>query len=231
MEYISDLLRFLWAVVTNWAGLATGGIIVAVLWLWSTVRQMPISRKFGIALALVFLSLAVFNVWREQYRMVREFQADVPDLRGHIDALLSGDTLNEGKPVPFVLAIVSIRNLKAPSIAQGYECQVKTADGRSLHGRTDALPTGMTFMDHPEWSGRFDNIAPLYDKTAETPIERGALRRGALMFTFPGATRLPHEHTTFSISFEDSLGKRVVCDFTAPSGGGDSPQYYPGMHK
>jgi hypothetical protein len=64
---MEDFLRFLWAVANNWAGYTTGGLVVALLWLWSTLKQVPISRKTSIAVAVMFLIFAFFNAWRGQY--------------------------------------------------------------------------------------------------------------------------------------------------------------------
>ena len=66
MMFVRELGEFLWAVINNWAGYATGGLIVALVWLWSTVKQGPVSRKFGIGLAILFLFFAVFNAWRDK---------------------------------------------------------------------------------------------------------------------------------------------------------------------
>lgn len=67
MEWLKQVAEFLWAVINNWAGYTTGGLIVALLWLWSTLRQVPISRKVGIAVAILFLFFAAFNAWRKLY--------------------------------------------------------------------------------------------------------------------------------------------------------------------
>ena len=66
--WLSDLFQFLRAVLNSWAGYTTGGIVVALAWLWSTISQIPLSRKAGIVLALFFLFMAFFNAWRKQYR-------------------------------------------------------------------------------------------------------------------------------------------------------------------
>jgi hypothetical protein len=67
MDYLRDMVLFLWSVLNNWAGYATGGVIVALVWLWSTLRQKPPSRNVGIGLAIFFLFFAFFNAWRDQY--------------------------------------------------------------------------------------------------------------------------------------------------------------------
>src|SRR5436309_8565325 len=65
--WFSDLFRFLWAVINSWAGYATGGVVVALAGLWSTIFQVSLSRRVAIALALFFLFMAFFNAWRKQY--------------------------------------------------------------------------------------------------------------------------------------------------------------------
>src|SRR6266496_4592186 len=90
MEWISELGAFLWAVINNWAGYTTGGVVVALLWLWSTLKQIPISRKFGIGIALIFLFFAIFNAWRERNHAALDAERKleeltIPKLDGHID--------------------------------------------------------------------------------------------------------------------------------------------------
>ncbi len=67
-RWLSDLFEFIWAVLHEWAVYATGGVIVAVLWLVSTLVEIHVSKKANVGIALVFLFLAFFNAWRKQYR-------------------------------------------------------------------------------------------------------------------------------------------------------------------
>lgn len=67
-SWVLDFLEFIRAVISQWAVYATGGIIVAFLWLWSTLLDTPPSKKVNIGIALFFLFLAVFHAWRKQYR-------------------------------------------------------------------------------------------------------------------------------------------------------------------
>lgn len=142
--YIADFLRFLWAVINTWAGYTTGGIVMALLWFWSTLKSATIPRGVGITLALVFLLVAFFSAWREQYRRAEIAAEDVPDLRGWIDGVITGQMLpdNSGS-VPGVLLVVSIKNLKMPSIVQGYACVARTPDGTSFQGQPQTVPPDM----------------------------------------------------------------------------------------
>jgi hypothetical protein len=72
MSYLSEIWTFVWAVFFNWAGLSTGGVVVASFGLWQLLRkhELPreVSRRIGIGLALLFLFFALFNAWRDQYK-------------------------------------------------------------------------------------------------------------------------------------------------------------------
>lgn len=76
-DWLRDLLEFFWAVLNSWAGYATGGITVALVWLWSTVFSIPISRHAGIGLAIFFLVMAFFNAWRKQFRLRLQLQKNI----------------------------------------------------------------------------------------------------------------------------------------------------------
>ncbi len=77
MDWFSDIGRFLWAVVNNWAGYSTGGIIVAVVALWHLMKDRPVRRKVGIGLAIVFLFLSFFKAWQDQYHRANDLQASL----------------------------------------------------------------------------------------------------------------------------------------------------------
>jgi hypothetical protein len=69
MDWIRDLGIFIWSVANNWAGYATGGIIVALIWLRSVLQpKWKPSRTFSLGLVFLFLLLASFEAWRNQYR-------------------------------------------------------------------------------------------------------------------------------------------------------------------
>src|SRR5438128_12641043 len=74
MDWITDIGRFLWAVINNWAGYSTGGIIVAVVALWHLIKNRPVPRKLGIGLAIFFFFLSFFKAWQDQYHIGNELQ-------------------------------------------------------------------------------------------------------------------------------------------------------------
>jgi hypothetical protein len=90
MAFWSDLLAFLSAVLNNWAGYVTGGIIVALAWFWSTWFNQPVSRRVGLAIAFVFLLLAIFNAWREERSAKVALEARLAADRAHWELDFSG---------------------------------------------------------------------------------------------------------------------------------------------
>src|SRR5438445_363346 len=58
---------FFWAVLDNWAGFFTGGIIIAVVAFWLTWKGKAMTRKFLIGLSICFFVMATYKAWEEQY--------------------------------------------------------------------------------------------------------------------------------------------------------------------
>ena len=69
---ISDIFQFIWAVINNWAGYATGGLLVALVWVWSVWKDKPTPRAVLLALAGLFLFFAFFKAWDDQRLLVEE---------------------------------------------------------------------------------------------------------------------------------------------------------------
>ena len=76
-SFFADLWKFLFAIIHNWAAYWTGGIIVALVTLWHTLRGKPIPRKLGIGLAAFFLLLSFFKAWRDQYQRANSLQSQL----------------------------------------------------------------------------------------------------------------------------------------------------------
>lgn len=128
--YLRELGIFLWDVINNWAGYATGGIVVAFIGLWSTLSRKTASRRFGIVVALFFLFFAFFNAWRAEYGKTYPTLRLAIDLEGFADTLEDqpGHSLLPGTGTA-VMLFVDIRNLGAPSIADHWTLYL-TVPGR-----------------------------------------------------------------------------------------------------
>jgi hypothetical protein len=64
---LRDFGRFLQALWTEWSILLTGGSIVAVLVLWTTITAKPIPQSANWTVGGVTLVLASFRAWRKEW--------------------------------------------------------------------------------------------------------------------------------------------------------------------
>jgi hypothetical protein len=82
-----DLFEFVWAVVNNWAGYFTGGMIVATITLYFMWRDKPMGRTIGLTLSALFLFMAFFKAWKEQRSLGAATATQNQQLREQIDEL------------------------------------------------------------------------------------------------------------------------------------------------
>jgi hypothetical protein len=200
---VSDVLTFIWAVFNNWAGYATGGIIVASVSLWQLLRKKPLARdltkKIGIGLSLLFLCMALFKSWNEQHHGALDANEKlraltVPQLVLKVDQfgpmnLSSADPQLNGRTG--VIAVANITNEGAPSIAEQFLLIIVLPNGRT-YGPLEPFETldkrdvGVftTSDETPEviFSQAQDSLS---EKAYAKPIENGTRVRGILQFTVP----------------------------------------------
>ena len=206
-DFFPDLGRFLWAVITNWAAYATGGVIVALLWLWSTLRESPVSKKVGIGVALVFLFFAFFNAWRQQYVKTKV------GLTMEINFVGPADNIAGYTQTPLIIW-ATISNRGVPTIADTWDLRITTADGRT--NQKDKVHIVM--MDKPfifEGKIKISPSQALYEKTKE-PIPAGAKPRGLMVFfvdEFDKAT-LSAKGTKYLLTCRDISGNEVAAKAT-----------------
>jgi hypothetical protein len=180
VDILKQMGDFVWAVITNWAGYATGGVIVALVSLWSLLRKIPPSKKFGVVLALVFLFVALFNAWRDQY--VRSH----PALVLKIDQ--NGVGVNpDGEVVIFIQA--SIFNRGAPTILRDWSLFVTPPGKAEIRAENHLITKESPIVFH-EASGTvtFDPEDTLYYKTT-SPVVSGGQTSGVLVFGIKGETK------------------------------------------
>jgi hypothetical protein len=58
---------WLWAVISQWAALATGGIIMGIIALYETLKEKPINKKLMLGVFVFFLLVAMYKAWYDQY--------------------------------------------------------------------------------------------------------------------------------------------------------------------
>ena len=208
--------HLLWAVINNWAGYTTGGLIVALLWFWSALKQQPLSRRLSIALAVGFLAFAVFSAWREQYRARLRSDAELqrmtrPVLSGEIGPVTFGPAgdLNQNA---IILIPAKIANLGAPSAIDNISAGVKLKSGRTVE---------VTPLDPPregiralgiDGSDQFFQTSDYLPRVGAKPIPTGGLLPGFVYGLLNGVTskELVDFPITVVIQFYDVYGNRVM---------------------
>jgi hypothetical protein len=62
-----NLWDCIWAVVSQWAALATGGFVMGLIALIERIREKPINKKLMLTVFVFFLLVAFYRAWEEQY--------------------------------------------------------------------------------------------------------------------------------------------------------------------
>jgi len=189
---------------------------------------MYIIPKTFWAIGIACLFFACFLAWRDEHRKLRAMEVDVPDFRGRIEQSIMGTTEVEGRRWGMIAAVLSIRNLKAPSIVQGYSCRIIAPSGTVYDGLPERLPPKLIFTS-PRWSKPYvllDSDA-LYNKVSETPIERGVLKRGLVLFYFPKISSPFPQGSKITICFTDVVDRKY-CVESVVTGEGEEPVFFPG---
>jgi hypothetical protein len=231
MDFINELWQFLFAVVNNWAGYATGGFIVATLWFWSVWKQQTLPRRLSLFTALLFLCLAVFNAWRTQLHEKNEalskLDSTKPKFSLQIRQAVSGTAENTG--FPFVLATIALTNAPtgAPSIADNWRIEAKLSNGQEIRGRV------LQFSEKTQMNSQDQNFHmratfdPIYSKAIPQPLVPGARVVGDVMADFPERPEL--KGSQILISCTDVLGTRIYTTTEGATSNLKEWQGYPGM--
>jgi hypothetical protein len=231
-SYFADLWTFLLAIVTTWANLITGGVIVAAVTLYfGIVKKGSPSAKVYKVLAAMFGILACFNVWRAEY------QKTTPGFQLHLDQFGFAERAEKAPGVPLVngkgaIAIVSatLRNLGPPSIADDWVLTIK------LPGRKEVLTPRLMDFNLPNQPPLHleDEVVPmsklLYKQTM-APVATGDKREGILAFFVDGET-LPDVKkigTRMTLTCRDVAGNLIKADPGVLNGTGGKFTHSPGL--
>jgi hypothetical protein len=234
MAWLKDVLPFLGAVISHEAELLTGGIIMAVITLWSVAKQKQVPRKLMLLIAGVFLFFACFQAWRDERVEKNNLRLSLqdlstPKLEGFIDLIDVGSVMPPLGPSSVVLMWVRVRNQGMDSIAGGYALQA-SIDGHEVGPVSPSdIPKNLHFTDLG-LSIPGANSGAIYDKTAEHVIPRGGQAAGLLMFLIKG---VPVESLTkaglvYSLRFSDVKDKLYTVSRTM-SGTHGNPMNFPGI--
>jgi hypothetical protein len=177
---LRDFGVFVWAVLTNWAGFATGGILVALVWLWGTLNKVPVSRKIGLGLALIFLVMALFKAWRDQYMKNKS------GLSLRIDQIRVSDPVSSVNGVP-VFVVANLSNRGTPSQADGWHLEISLPNVKEkVRVAYVTIKEGSLIM---EGKFRIPGSESLDRKVFGEPIPTGKKVRGILCFSALGVQK------------------------------------------
>ena len=174
----------------------------------------------------------------EEHRLrIEEEDRSRPDFHPVINYAPSIGQLQEFPHDAAVTILLRVQNWGAPSITQGWKLRMDLPDG-SMHEGFRVIPSFKTmnfsagapgsktqFILH----GKDDEIE---EKTAETPVERGASKSGYIMFVIKNVDyRAPRQTgTRITVSFRDVRQKEYSMSYVMQGAGTlDEPIYVPGL--
>lgn len=214
MQTINEIGQFLWAVIYNWAGLSTGGVIVALVGFWHLLKNQPIPRRLGFVLAVFFLISGFFLAWQDQHRALlwEQQKNSMPQLSETLDQFLGAPGRSYDESLLAIFA--TVRNTGAESIAEDFELQVKTIDGRTIDGFRLPPPSEKhdIFMAAPgsKTTGVTLRRADSLEENALLhPIPHNGAAEGFEMFQIPlPQSKLWRVGNVLTLSFVDIYGNK-----------------------
>jgi hypothetical protein len=232
---MSDFSEFLWAVINNWAGYATGGLVVATFWLYFVWKDKPMPRAIGFILAGAFLLMAFFKAWREQKQTVAQRDLQITMFQKQIDSLTKPDfeltagtfvisTLKRhwptgkgatGKRTDEVIFVpLSILNHGAPSVVSKFRMSVSFQGGETVQGIPLVMADSIVLPPPNSAPITFTPDQSLFKKAVAQPIPTGGIVGGFVLFLFPEEfnEQLRSAGTVISIVLEDSVHREYKVD-------------------
>lgn len=210
MELLSDLSRWFFALLDKWQVLVTGGIITAALVGIQYWRGKNFSWRFYKWVLLLFVGVALFLAWRDQYHQVvtlKQKYETSPMFSGELQNAFWGQ--RNGKPLLLVAGVLT-NPYGPPSGTDNWRLTVKLKSSREI--------TGI----HPPNSGKDEPIplagnnnrlvlpeATYWPLQTESPVPAGAAVSGWFWAVFDGITEKDFSGAEAIVSFDDVVtGKK-----------------------
>lgn len=222
-----DFFGFLLAVLNNWAGYATGGMIVATIALYFMWKDRPMGRTIGLGLSVLFLFMAFFKAWKDQKSLVDNAQKEVQKvigqltdltvsrISGTVDFAILGAQPENGSHAAL---IVSLTNTGAGSAIEpgSWKLLAITRDKSEHYGQPNTLlDKPLDFCLGAMRAMRFVRNDALYLK-ASIPIPRNGFTQGVLWFGISGLERpkLVDPATTLVLQAKSVAGQNIHISTT-----------------
>jgi hypothetical protein len=229
-KWIQDFIAFSLDAINNWAGYATGGVIVATIWFWSVLHEQPIRKKFAISLAVLFLYLGCFKAWRDQNANVIHAQDEqrkaenklneltIPNVTCRIDGFAIAPAGGNGSETLVTLS-VAVHNTGAPSILDLWTAKLtfNVGDDNVVdlegYGIPPPMPGGEVVQYFGKGKSNRRELAEtdhLVSQTKSRPIVQGGGIAGWVIFVFPREEK--QMRGMFTLSVHDVTGKLISCE-------------------
>ena len=217
LQWFYDLAYFAWVSLRQWSNLV-GGIpsLAWIVYCRSTGRDISV-KEFWWFLG-IFLFLAFFGAWREQY-----LKNKVDHLRGHIVQVGLGEGLPYGGS--WITVALRLTNSGPPTIATGFVAAVKSGTFYQ-HLSPMSLPETTRFFH----DGGIKQIKPsdlIHEKLTKA-IPQGESITGYLIYIAGNisAEVLKNDWPEITIHFQDASGRKYKV---MNVGGSDMPMHITGV--
>src|ERR1043166_4748398 len=133
---ISHVFPFLWAVINNWAIWATGGLVMGGIFLWQTFsKKGEVSKWVLKACCLLFLAVAIFQAWDEQYISAATNQKLLDDKSPKLDGFISQTAIVNEPGTTNSLVFIEptiINSGGTPTVAHAFDLKIIATNKTSL---------------------------------------------------------------------------------------------------
>jgi hypothetical protein len=212
---IGHLFTFLWAIINNWAGYATGGLIMALIFFGQTwSKKWEPSKKILKVCCIVFLALAIFKSWDEQYTSATTRQKLLEDKSPKLDGFVHRTVIADepGTTNSLILVELGVGNSGGvPSIAGEFRLMVLLSKGKSTNAEAISFPDEYkcNFLHKGKpWLLDLKRPQLISEKTIKA-IPIGESPRGWVAFRLNGIPMSHFQPTNVVLSFVDVGGTRV----------------------
>lgn len=237
LESMRDFADFASAVSSQTVALMSGIVsFIAGLWFRFGPRRRDIPNTVFLAVAGGCVFFACYSAWSNEHllRLSEEkhmSEISTPKLSGSIDQKVYG--YDETHKAVSAMLVVGIKNLGAPSIAQGFKLRI-TMNGRPSKEYpptliTDGFRVSMINKGRKTTS-IFDHKMALEERTA-TPLSNGMLVRGWLRYEIRDIAPevLADRSTKWEVVFLDILDHMCIASDTTSRSSGVLA--YPGIEQ
>jgi hypothetical protein len=209
---LNDIRNFFWAVINNWAGYITGGLIIAAVTVWFGLKGKTMPRKTLIVLLVLFGLMACFKAWEEQNLARRGLENNVR-LSGSIKRVVFGVPTNDPDATMFTFVVEVVNGSERPTIADKWRATVRLPNESIGHVAQDNfIPQGRLHFTGPSGEYNFSPEDDLRTKAGFTPVASGARVIGYVSFVIRNIRMTSFvPHTTWDVSFCDFRGSNYVC--------------------